>query len=52
MTVLFVVLLALIEGATGMLLLSGAGHLMIFEKLFGVAELPFNFLYFAAVLFS
>ena len=50
MTLWYVVLLALIEGATGMLLLSGAGHLMIFEKLFGVAELPFNFLYFSVVL--
>lgn len=50
MTILFVILLAAIEGAAGMLLLSGDGQLLIFEKLFGVTELPLNFLYFAVVL--
>ncbi len=50
MTILFVILLAVIEGAAGMLLLSGDGHLLLFEKLFGVAELPYNFQYFAVVL--
>lgn len=50
MTILFVVLLAAVEGAASMLLLSGAGHLLLFEKLFGVSELPYNFLFFAAVL--
>ena len=33
-----------------MLLLSGDGHLLLFEKLVGVSELPFNFLYLAVVL--
>ena len=50
MTILFVILLAAVEGAASGLLLSGAGHLQLFEKLFGVSELPFNFLYFAVVL--
>ena len=50
MNILFVVLLAAISGAAGTLLLSGAGHLQLFEKLFGVSELPYNFLFFAVVL--
>ena len=50
MTVLTMILLAAIEGAAGILLLSGAGHLLVFEKLFGVTELPFNLLYLCVVL--
>lgn len=50
MTILTILFLALIGGASGILLLSGDGHLMLFEKLFGVSELPFNYLYLAVIL--
>lgn len=50
MSILAAVALAIVEGLAGVLMLSGAGHLLIAEKLLGVSEQPINFLFFAVVL--
>lgn len=50
MGILAAAILAIAGGLTGILLLSGDGHLLILEKLLGVSEQPVNFLFFAVVL--